>query len=239
MKNIVSNQLNKNKYFSCTNKIMIKKKFNINYEIFRILILVVFLIIYIYQIKRDQKNYKKFDSENIEDIFNFSMKYDEFDEKINENYKLLQDSFCNNKYKNLNQEIENQIKISEIDFMGKHFNMFIYNGTDCVSRSRAKLHYWEGRFTKQFLNALDFYSKKKNLNNKDIYFLDIGANIGWYTFFIGKYGYKILSFEASKINNYILYKNYCLNKDVDITIINKGLDEEDKKCILKTVSFNI
>ena len=85
----------------------------------------------------------------------------------------------------------------------------------------------------------NFILRKKDLENKDIYFLDIGANIGWYSFFIGKYGYNVLSFEASKINSYILYKNYCLNKDVIVTIINKGLDEEDKKCILKIVSQNV
>ena len=38
--------------------------------------------------------------------------------------------------------------------------------------------------------------------------------------------------------NYILYKNYCINKDVNVTLINKGLDKEDKICTLKTVPFN-
>ena len=83
------------------------------------------------------------------------------------------------------------------------------------------------------MNALQFYSKKKNLENKDIYFIDIGANIGCHSFLIGKHGYKVLSFEANKINTYILYKNYCLNKDINLTIINKGLDEEERICKLK------
>ena len=85
---------------------------------------------------------------------------------------------------------------------------------------------------------MEYYSKKKKLKNKDIYLLDIGSNIGWYTYSLGKYGYKILSFEAFKINNYIMYKNYCLNKDVKVTIIDKGLDIEDKICSLKTVNNN-
>ena len=38
--------------------------------------------------------------------------------------------------------------------------------------------------------------------------------------------------------NYILYKNYCINKDVNVTLINKRLDIEDKICTLKTVPFN-
>ena len=64
---------------------------------------------------------------------------------------------------------------------------------------------------------------KKNIKKEDIYIIDIGANIGWYTFILGKYGYKIISFEPLPLNTYILNKNYCLNKDVNITIINKGL----------------
>ena len=29
------------------------------------------------------------------------------------------------------------------------------------------------------------------LKNENIYIVDIGANIGWYSFFLGKYGYNI------------------------------------------------
>ena len=46
------------------------------------------------------------------------------------------------------------------------------------------------------LNALKFYGKKmKIFNNKDIFILDIGGNIGWYPSFLGRYGYTILTFE--------------------------------------------
>ena len=69
---------------------------------------------------------------------------------------------------------------------------------------------------------------KKKLDNKDIYMLDIGANIGWFTYFFDEYGYKIISFEASKINNYILYKNYCINNEINVVIINKGLYKKNK-----------
>ena len=117
--------------------------------------------------------------------------------------------------------------------------MFVYKSGDIVSNVIISSHRWERGLTDSILNALEFYSQKKKLENKDIYFIDVGANVGWYSFFIGKYGYKILSFEANKVNNYILYKNYCLNKDVSLSIINKGLDEEDKKCILKIVSQNV
>ena len=72
-----------------------------------------------------------------------------------------------------------------------------------------------------------------------MYILDIGANIGWYSFCLGKYGYKILSFEPMLINTYILKKNYCLNKALNITIINKGLSTQEKKCDIYNVNGNI
>ena len=45
-------------------------------------------------------------------------------------------------------------------------------------------------------------------------------------------GYNIFSFEPSGTNYCILHKNYCLNKDIIVIIINKGLDTEEKNCTL-------
>jgi FkbM family methyltransferase len=56
---------------------------------------------------------------------------------------------------------------------------------------------------------------------------------------LGKYGYKIFTFEPSKINYYILSKNYCLNKELNITLINKGLYPEEKKCYILSHKNNI
>ena len=82
------------------------------------------------------------------------------------------------------------------------------------------------------LNALIYYGKKKEIiNNKDIYALDIGSNIGWYPSFLGRYGYSILAFEPIPQNVYISLKNYCyLNRNSNVIIINKGLYTEDKVC---------
>jgi len=104
--------------------------------------------------------------------------------------------------------------------------------------SLRRIHSWERAHTNKVLKALEYYSKKKNIQNNNIYLLDIGSNIGWYTYYLGKYGYQILSFEPNTLNSYILYKNYCINKDVNVTLINKGLDVEDKICSIKTVSSN-
>lgn len=83
-----------------------------------------------------------------------------------------------------------------------------------------------------FLDILKYYSTKNNIkNNEDIFMLDIGGNFGVYPTFLGKFGYSIITFEASPRNFYIIYKNYCsINKNANIIIVNKDLSNEKKIC---------
>ena len=203
-----------------------------------VFIILGFLLLVFYFIILRKNNNPKIDQVKIHNIFNSSLKYDEFDDNINEQYIQIQNYYCEKQKENIIEEYEKKIGLQKVNYSEKIFDMFVYNIADVVSSSIRYSHSWEGDHTKKVLNALNYYSKKKNIDNKDIYILDIGSNIGWYSFFLGKFGYKIISFEASKINNYIMYKNYCLNKDVSITMIDKGLDKEDKNCTLKIVVGN-
>ena len=226
------------------NKNKIKSKLQLKYK-FIIIIVFIFSLYLMYKIVPITKQYnptkitnQKLNISNFGYIFNYSLKYEEFDENINEQYKQLQNYFCEKENKSLIPEYENRIIKAIANSYGKKFEMFVHNKKDFVSQSILYSHNWEDHLTMKCLKALEYYSKKKNIENKDIYLLDIGCNVGWYTYYLGKYGYKIISFEVWGLNNYILYKNYCLNKDVSVTLINKGLDVEDKKCTYKTSSGN-
>ena len=223
---------NKTRNLSYKHKKRSQKKFNTRTNNIRKLIFIIFMLVIILF-------YRNFIPKKILNVLTYSLKYVEYNEKIAEKYSYLQNHFCENQNETFYQEYENKTRIAKVDFHEKKFEMFVYKSGDIVSNVIISSHRWERGLTDSILNALEFYSQKKKLENKDIYFIDVGANVGWYSFFIGKYGYKILSFEASKINNYILYKNYCLNKDVSLSIINKGLDEEDKTCKLITCKKNI
>ena len=107
-----------------------------------------------------------------------------------------------------------------------------------VSRSISGGGSWESEYTYLLEKALKYYSNKKNISNENIYVLDIGANVGWFSFYFGKCGYNILSFEASKLNDYILRKNFCLNNESRIAIINKGIYNDEKKCFYYLVKNN-
>ena len=161
-----------------------------------------------------------------------------FNKEINDKYIKSQNYFCNNQNIFYNKMLEDKIKLIDVKFNDKKFKMFVYRNSDIVSDYIIRDKAWEVDETQNLLKALNYYSNKNNIKRKDIYIIDIGANIGWYSFILGKYGYKIISFEPSKINNYILKKNYCLNKEINITIINKGLYNEEKKCYLYSEKYN-
>ena len=110
--------------------------------------------------------------------------------------------------------------------------MYVYKEKDAVSSHITTIQNWEKIETNLIIEALDFYTKKNNIKNNDAYIIDIGANIGWYTLVFGKIGYNVLSFEPSNINYFILKNNYCLNKEINTTLINKGLFTKEITCDL-------
>jgi FkbM family methyltransferase len=150
-----------------------------------------------------------------------------------EEYINRQNNFCNNPDKFYNQKFEELIKLTKFSFRNISYKIYTYNkNIDGMSNEIIKTAKYEPEHISNFLDALRFYGKKNKINkNKDIFMLDIGGNLGVYPSFLGKFGYSILTFEASPRNSYIIYKNYCLiNKNSNIIIVNKGLSSEEKTC---------
>ena len=196
-------------------------------KLFTILIIIIYISI----------NFRVYNFSNF--IINEFMKIEEFNDIINEKYKQNQNNFCKNINEYHNNEFENKIILGKAIYENISFNMFIYKKNDIVSDSIYNQNKWEASCTSNIIDGLNYYSKIKNLINKDIYILDIGGNIGWYTFLLGKYGYNIITFEPSKINYYILNKNYCLNNEINVTLINKGLFRKEAKCYIYSSGDNI
>ena len=190
-----------------------------------------------YQVEKKFPQSLKLLERNIHELNNNINK--EFRFNIFQKNKQEQNNFCNKKYLYYNKKFDKNITLAKVKYYNKKFKMYVYKNNDGVSGNIILKKYWEIYETTNLLKALNYYSVKKNLSNKEIYFIDIGANIGWYTFTLSKFGYKIISFEPSKLNYYILNKNYCINKDENIILINKGLFTEEKKCSLYNSKNNI
>lgn len=51
-------------------------------------------------------------------------------------------------------------------------------------------------------------------------------------------GYSVFTFEPMMINQYIIRHNLCMNRTMNITYINKGLDKEQNMCHLYSETNN-
>ena len=226
---------NKDNHYDKSKSKLILNKYYVSVSL--ILLFSTFLVIL--------KIYKKNNSINncyklsTSEIYEYDDEDKEFNELTIQKYFYNQNFFCINKEIFYNSLYEKKIEIKNAVFEDINLKMFIYKKTDGVSINISKNKIWERKETKSILSALNYFSVKKNILKNDIFILDVGANIGWYSLILGKRGYNIVSFEPSKINYYILLKNYCLNKDIKVTIINKGLDNELNNCTLYHPSNNI
>ena len=176
---------------------------------------------------------------NKDNLNNGIIKSDYFNENVKNKIIENQFHFCKNQNLFKDRKIETKITKVKVNYNNVSFNMFVYNNNDVISESIKNIGIWEGKQTNNLLNCLNYYSTKRKLNKNEITVIDLGANVGWYSFFLGNAGFEIISFEISNINNYILKKNFCLNNYVNITIINKGIGLEEEKCILHHPSINI
>ena len=164
---------------------------------------------------------------------------EEFDEILNKKYIENQIHFCQSDDLFYDTEIENKIKRVRAHLNNIAFYMFVYKSNDYVSNSISGSGAWEGIQVSKLIKSLNYYGEKKKLNKNEIAVLDIGANVGWYSFYLANAGYELFSFEVSHINGYIIKKNFCLNQTLKITLINKGIGLEKEKCFLHHPSNNI
>lgn len=164
---------------------------------------------------------------------------EEFDEILNKKYIENQIHFCQSDDLFYDTEIENKIKRVRAHLNNIAFYMFVYKSNDYVSDSISGSGAWEGIQVSKLIKSLNYYGEKKKLNKNEIAVLDIGANVGWYSFYLANAGYELFSFEVSHINGYIIKKNFCLNQTLKITLINKGIGLEEEKCFLHHPSNNI
>lgn len=206
-----------------------------------LLLIIIINVFYFLNYKKEEKN-KSDNKPNTNIEISKSIREIEdtliFDENMKEKYKKELNDFCNNQDKYIKKDIENQLTITNVSLLSNEYKMYVYISNDYVSQEILTCFSWESDETNNLLNALIFYSTVYSLKPHEIYVLDIGANIGWYSLFIAKYGYNVLSFEPSEINNYIFKKNYCLNRGLNITLINKGLYDDEKRCNYYTKKEN-
>eukprot|EP00747_Dinoflagellata_sp_TGD_P104625 gnl/TRDRNA2_/TRDRNA2_169294_c0_seq4.p1 gnl/TRDRNA2_/TRDRNA2_169294_c0~~gnl/TRDRNA2_/TRDRNA2_169294_c0_seq4.p1 ORF type:complete len:271 (+),score=35.61 gnl/TRDRNA2_/TRDRNA2_169294_c0_seq4:38-814(+) len=96
--------------------------------------------------------------------------------------------------------------------------MAVYEGTDVVSDSVCSSGHWEFADVSRF--------------GPPGFALDIGGNIGWYTFNLASAGWKVLTFEPMPKNLALMNATLCKNPHLasNIKILPEGLGPKPMKC---------
>ena len=86
--------------------------------------------------------------------------------------------------------------------MGMRYNMYVHDPTVCVwiSKNIYKTGWWERQISHKMLNLLKMKYLSRAGGKKKRIFLDIGANIGWYTFLWAAHGVDVISVEGMQYN---------------------------------------
>jgi len=125
------------------------------------------------------------------------------------------------------------VKINNYDI---HFNLL--GSDDIVSESIYRHGSWEISIVQTILLVLKKTSEKRG--GIDISFLDIGANIGWFTTIIAKHGYNTIAFEPLHVNIEIMSSNICNNNiESKVTVFNTGLGLKEDTCWVISGHINI
>ena len=210
----------KNKYDT---RIMLESLLNNNLKLLKMMINNT--IMQILNIKT-KNNFKEVQSKVFENNSNIFITYQNEIHNILLPYIKQQNDFCHNKHK-FNKFIEDQLTLQEVNLNGIVYSMYVYKTKNFMTKGFKKYKSFERVETINLLKGLQYYGKKKNItNNKDIFMLDIGGNIGWYPSFLGRFGYSILSFEPLETNYYVLNKNYCLMNNSNVIIITNGINNK-------------
>jgi len=89
---------------------------------------------------------------------------------------------------------------------GKEFAIEIYSGGDIVSNA-IKGHGWDMNKIEKFNEYFMNYSTENNIPLSDLTFIDIGSNVGWFTFNMAALGVNVLAFEPMQENIDLINKS--------------------------------
>ena len=101
---------------------------------------------------------------------------------------------------------------------------------DFVSSRIKRDGFWEIRHPDEMMRLADSVAPRG-----DGVFIDIGANIGWYSFLFAQFGYKVYAIEAMPANQKAIQATMCLNPQLaqKITLIPSAIGTGER-CLLRT-----
>jgi FkbM family methyltransferase len=126
----------------------------------------------------------------------------------------------------------------EIDHtQGVSFSIQVYRNHDFVSNHIRNGIGFENEKVEALQRHFTEYSEKHNIPLSELTFLDIGANIGWFSFQMAALGVQVIAFEPMEQNLDLIKASLCLSENMNsglskqITLFGYGLGVEDGECM--------
>ncbi|GFH46398.1 hypothetical protein CTEN210_02872 [Chaetoceros tenuissimus] len=124
------------------------------------------------------------------------------------------------------------------------FAIQIYNSNDIVS-NEIRRRGWEMSFIASLKNIFLQYSAKHNVPLSELTFLDIGANIGWFSLNMAALGVNVIAFEPMEQNYEMIKRSLEEQINIDngvsgrVTLYEHGLGVKEETCFLYSGDINV
>lgn len=144
----------------------------------------------------------------------------------------------------------NTMTLQKLDNIGSGRDSYSYtlyalksseNTNDIISGSLESSRQWEADDIRKIITSMDQFASSNNLSRSEVYFIDIGANVGTFSFAAAAAGFMVISFEAMRVNQRALQLSLCSNpKFLDkIAIFNIALGKQEANCAIYSVPGNV
>ncbi|KAG7667881.1 hypothetical protein NADE_002480 [Nannochloris sp. 'desiccata'] len=114
-------------------------------------------------------------------------------------------------------------------------------GTDIVSDQLIHQKSWEQMSVFTHITQLDSFAREMNLDRSEVYFVDIGANLGTFSLGVAAAGFKVIAIEAMSVNQFALSMSLCANIGMSetVTLLSVALGKEAGQCTVFSARHNV
>lgn len=153
---------------------------------------------------------------------------------INSELELFKNSKRN---KGANLAVINYPSIKIDNYKPNEFKMYVHNISECawISNSLLNRHEWEPILIFSLIKSLKLYNTMNDV--KDTLFVDIGANIGTFSFTMASLNFNVISIEPLFYNTELYIETKKLNKFDNCKLFKVALTDIDKNESLCFIPF--
>jgi hypothetical protein len=117
----------------------------------------------------------------------------------------------------------------------------VAGSVDVVSDELISKKQWEQIDVFNIVLELEKFAQELDLPRSEVYFIDIGANLGTFSLGVAAAGFKVIAIEAMSVNQFALSMSLCANKGMSesVTLLRVALGKEAAQCTVFSAKHNV